>query len=507
MTGRLAVVPELSTTGFTAASAPFNLYRESIQRVAVYGGHTRTALFSQSGHRGSSYSSDSGASSSYLSNNSGSSTRSVSALTAEFDSHDHELTRIARRMVGDGYIWRMVRAFEYSGGPDRALENWFFELGVDWVLQIHDGHGSERQLQFQLQYKSESWLQDLVERWFRAFIIILVSIKEVAFAVQETLAVARFGKASISAMLVFVNAVVPLLKAEKLRAVVHMYICVAGASPYMFTTLVICPEAQSIFNEIGCLLEREGNRLSEIISGTMNEVRTLVEDDDSWAEIAGRGGDVHRNTRFMVDCIVSMRMAQDSTKNSVPSDKTENLGDLIDDSLHYLKGLLLRKSELCSDQSLRYLFLLNNSYFIAQVFEPSTSLDRELRSLNHWRPTPECDKYMDSYLHVSWGHVLSSLSCIPKSKFPGVLRRWKWNNTSPVSRFRSAFHKTYQAQRFWKVPAPQLRDALHKAIAKRVISGYRDYLEEHPEELEKHVSSGSSSPDVLEEMLGELFEG
>jgi hypothetical protein len=61
-------------------------------------------------------------------------------------------------------------------------------------------------------------------------------------------------------------------------------------------------------------------------------------------------------------------------------------------------------------------------------------------------------------------------------------------------------------QRFWKVPDPQLRPLLRETIAKRVISCYRDYLKEHPE-LEKHVRGGSNSPQVLEEMLRQLFEG
>jgi hypothetical protein len=50
---------------------------------------------------------------------------------------------------------------------------------------------------------------------------------------------------------------------------------------------------------------------------------------------------------------------------------------------------------------------------------------------------------------------------------------------------------------------PQLRDMLRKIIPERVISDYRCYLRKHPE-LDKHVSS---SPDELQEMLGELFEG
>jgi hypothetical protein len=60
---------------------------------------------------------------------------------------------------------------------------------------------------------------------------------------------------------------------------------------------------------------------------------------------------------------------------------------------------------------------------------------------------------------------------------------------------------------FWKVPEPHIRNLLRESIAKRVISVYRDCLEENPK-LQKHVDVGtSSSPAVLEEMLGELFEG
>ncbi|SPT20724.1 unnamed protein product [Triticum aestivum] len=254
-----------------------------------------------------------------------------------------------------------------------------------------------------------------------------------------------------------------------------------SAASHMFTPVVISPEAQRIFNEMGGPLEREGNRLWEIILSTMKEVRTLMEEDDSWAiEISRGGGEVHNNTRFIMDCIVCMKNARTSMKSSALSDNTENLGVLIDGTIDYLKSLLFTKSESCSDQILRYLFLLNNSYFVANVVSES---------------------YMDSYIDVSWGHVVS---CIPKSGFPGPIQRWI--NTSSVAKFESAFHKTYQTQKLWKVPDPRLRDALRRAITERVISGYRDYLVVHLL-LEKHVVRESSRPEVLEGMLGELFEG
>jgi uncharacterized protein VirK/YbjX len=79
-------------------------------------------------------------------------------------------------------------------------------------------------------------------------------------------------------------------------------------------------------------------------------------------------------------------------------------------------------------------------------------------------------------------------------------------NTPSLAKFESAFTQTYKAQKFWKVPDPRLRDILRRAITERVVSSYRDYLTEHPE-LAEQVSHRNSTPQVLEEMLGQLFEG
>ena len=268
-----------------------------------------------------------------------------------------------------------------------------------------------------------------------------------------------------------------------------------------------------MLNDIGGSLSTEVTSLREAISSTMENVRTWIEDDDSWAILIPRGrGEVHQNTRLMVDCITSMVKAEGSLRNIVQSHDTANLRGLIDDYVRHLKDLLLRKSELCSDPSLRYMFLLNNFYYsVTQLSEP--------RPEDRWVLTPECKMFMDSYLDVSWGHVLSHirktgfkdgcldvscghvLLCVPKTDF----HEWRQHRkkTSSLAKFESAFHKTYRAQKFWKVPDPQLRDVLRNTIMERVISDHQCYLKKHPE-VEKHVRSG---PDVLKEMIGELFEG
>lgn len=117
---RLAAVPEENPNVFNAVLPPHNLFRDSIRSVAVSGPQIRSTPFPflRSSHNESGNSSDSGASSShYPSNNTGSSPCLASAAATQFSAQ--ELTRIARRMVTDGYVQRMVQEFEHGGGPDR----------------------------------------------------------------------------------------------------------------------------------------------------------------------------------------------------------------------------------------------------------------------------------------------------------------------------------------------------------------------------------------------------
>ncbi|KAM3298631.1 hypothetical protein ACQJBY_040221 [Aegilops geniculata] len=308
--GPLAAVPEGGTDG-SAAPPPRGLYRDWIRTVPVSGPQRRSTMRPTIfGHSGSSYSTAS--SSCPSNNNSGYSSGSASAVALEYLGSQEELTRIARQMVSDGYTRRMVQAFHDAssafkhGGspaPDHALDNWFSELDVDWVLQIHDEQGLRRLLQD----KPATTTRDLADKWIRALTIIAASITELLFAFHTTPAVALFGKASITEMLGVVDVIITVLKADKLQVVLDMFICVCGASHIISPVMIareaqsllddtiilpvtlygminpprISPEAHIIYKEIGDLLERQGNRLSEVIASTMGEVRTHVEEDDS----------------------------------------------------------------------------------------------------------------------------------------------------------------------------------------------------------------------------------
>ena len=65
------------------------------------------------------------------------------------------------------------------------------------------------------------------------------------------------------------------------------------------------------------------------------------------------------------------------------------------------------------------------------------------------------------------------------------------------------FEKTYVAQKLWKVPDPELRRVLRTTIVDEVISVFRKFLEDGGVSASRVVVS----PESLQEMLEELFEG
>jgi hypothetical protein len=144
-----------------------------------------------------------------------------------------------------------------------------------------------------------------------------------------------------------------------------------------------------------------------------------------------------------------------------------------------LEQKLTKVSQTFSDQSIRFLFLINNTNFIGQQL--------------HQDLTHKIDNYIESYLQVSWTPVLK---CLNNPKFHCGFTR-----SAPLPKFQSKFQMIYAAQKLWKVPDPQLRKRLREAIIGIVVSGFMEYLEDN-----NSITPGVS-PQEVEEMLQELFEG
>ena len=73
---------------------------------------------------------------------------------------------------------------------------------------------------------------------------------------------------------------------------------------------------------------------------------------------------------------------------------------------------------------------------------------------------------------------------------------------SPMRQFEFEFQKVHTTQRLWKVPDPELRARLRKAIAKKITSGYAKFLEDN-----RATTTPRVTPQELDEMVQEIFEG
>ncbi|KAJ1260816.1 hypothetical protein BS78_10G261400 [Paspalum vaginatum] len=340
---------------------------------------------------------------------------------------------------------------------------------------------------------------------------------------------ARFAQASILKMLPFVDDVVAVAAAggvgfapaaapaEKLRPLIAVREALSRASQDIRLSSCSTPsaEAKSITDEVACLLSSEQGKLDEAIWNTMEQTRTRLlkastteQDDGSWpwgSQTPPQGSPspaIHKVTRAIVSYInllastdasaaVAYQVADQAAllHRYVPKiDSVSPLGSLIMETASCLEEKLAEISRSWfPEQSLRFLFLINNSYFICQELSPAPVLGSHVAALAR-----KVDCYIETYLQVSWAPVLS---CLYIAR-PLCLGRY----CSPAM-FEAEFQKTYSAQKLWKVPDPKLRRRLRVAVVEKVVSGFAKYLEY------SHVSPSRITPQDLVDMLQELFEG
>ncbi|CAL5048708.1 unnamed protein product [Urochloa decumbens] len=233
-------------------------------------------------------------------------------------------------------------------------------------------------------------------------------------------------------------------------------------------------------------------------------IRILSSTDDHDKGTPG----IREVTRYAINCITLLREHHVSLNGIVHEaarsvrDQYHNAGGtplfnmdgadpstiLILDILSSLQEMLARESQSFSSQSLQFLFLLNNVYFVRQQIHTASFLEAYMPVLSRI-----VHEHMQSYLEVSWVPVLACLYDGPTTLCFG--------RYSPLPKFESQFQRTYDAQKLWKVPDPELRKLLRKAIIGRVIPGYTIYMEDNS------INIPRITPRELEEMLLELFEG
>ncbi|CAL5036519.1 unnamed protein product [Urochloa decumbens] len=368
---------------------------------------------------------------------------------------------------------------EFRGGNNlSALEKWLSELDVGWVLHefmIDESAGSIR-IRHQFHYFAESWIlamQDINE-----------SISTCFDVWPEAIAAA-----------------------EKLQVLIDVSDALSMASEQIQSSLFCssaCVESTDVMMRDH--LSTELGKLDEAIWDTMVDIKT---GNMAWMEGYGDSGhpcgssDIHNVTRSLISD-TKVLWANYGPLNRIlhgafprgefmpENENVSHLTNLIMEMVRSLEDKIARKSQCWfPDQSLRFLFLINNSYFMLQQLHTIWSTWR----LGFPMPalTRRIDNYINDYLQVSWVPVLK---CLHEPATPCCLTR-----RSPLTEFESRFHKTYAAQKLWKVPDPDMRKRMRKAIIEKVIPVFAQFLEDNS------ISTPGVTPKKLEEMLGELFEG
>ncbi|KAG2599897.1 hypothetical protein PVAP13_5KG488500 [Panicum virgatum] len=387
-----------------------------------------------------------------------------------------------------GHVRGLLEEFCSHAGAnaDAPIERWLSEMDAAWVLHLA-GHDS-RQL----------------PRLTRSWILALRDIKDSVFAYIDGLCGEDDGTChSQPALSEFSREhIVAAAETEtKLEALIQVRDALSTASEeiqFWPHSSLYYQESTRMVDDMSDLLSSQLGKLDRAIWDAVDEIRNGVMD-------AGRAAaclspDIHELTRSVISCIKLLdanyvllsRIAYEAARRGtfVPEIKNRApLTSLIVEMFSCLEGQLVAMFQSFQHDSLGFLFLINNSHLVWQQLHPMFDLEFPMAVLNR-----RIDDYIQSYLQVSWGPVLSCLYYDPR---PLRLGRY-----SPLRQFEMEFQKVYANQRLWKVPDPELRARLRKAIARKITSGYAKFLEDN-----RATATPRVTPGELDERLQEIFEG
>ncbi|CAN6162616.1 unnamed protein product [Urochloa humidicola] len=429
---------------------------------------------------------------------------------------------------------------EFSRNRNASLERWFLEMDAAWVLHLAGNNGNAAAAAARGIILVSPQLPHVARRW----ILALRSIKDSIFAYIDGLRrdheddddtstpsvevevereptdaqqpslteFSRFVESTIAKMLLFVDAIVALdsssssehivIAAEtKLQALVLVRDALSTASEYIrlqfWPSLSNSSHVVLVLERMSDLLSSKLGKLDRAIWDTTHEIRTGIMDDGGGVSFISP--DVHELTRSVTSCIKLLdtnyalfsHIAYEAAQAGTFVPETRNvplLTSLAMGMLSCLEEKLAAMPRSFQQNSLGFLFLINNSYFIWQQLNQMFDMRFPMAALNH-----KIEDYIQSYLQASWSPVLSCLYHAPR---PLRLGRY-----SPLPRFELEFQKVYTSQKMWKVPDPEMRARLRKAIANKITSGFTKFLQDNSD------TTPRVTPGELEEMLQELFEG
>lgn len=452
-----------------------------------------------------------------------------------------------------------------KGGDMSVLESWLTELGVGWVLHLADGAPAPAEVvdagswiralaqiletirftttlfpdrgsmpmiceeghvagsqghavaddQFLLRRVTTKLFRSLTSKLFR------INGKEEPVgesgeqeeAVPDQVQFAQFFQEIMLKMLAFVDSIAAEGEVledsnsnwahepyEKLVTLLSVHDALSTALPRIRLSSYSPPseEVFKIQRDIVSLLAAKQDKTGEAIWSAMEQIWTRIMESMEDGNDTQGSSDIHKATRSVVRYIGFLRANYSSVAPIVAGAAryVPQNGDIppLDSMVLAMASCLEEKLgqmlQSFTNHSLGFLFLINNLYYLIEQLRPMNCLNFNIPVL-----TRKINNYIEYYLQVSWSPLLLCLQIAPFR-----LRRY----CSPMPKFDSEFLKTYEVQKFWKVPDPDMREILRRAITKKVTSGLTEYSSDSDT---VRIIGSTFTLQELEEMLQELFEG
>lgn len=286
-------------------------------------------------------------------------------------------------------------------------------------------------------------------------------------------------------------------------------------------------EIESLFSGKACAEMREAyfgltKRLAQTAQETFGDFEEAVEKDATKTAVSD--GTVHPLTSYVINYVKFLFDYQSTLKQLFQEfdqgeDANSQLASVTMRIMQALQNNLDGKSKQYKDPALTHLFLMNNIHYIVRSVRRSEAKDL---LGDDWvqRHRRVVQQHANQYKRIAWAKILQSLSTqgLPSSG-GGSGTMADGGNSSGASRalikdklktFNVQFEELHQRQSQWTVPDTELRESLRLAVAEVLLPAYRSFVKrfgplvESGKNPQKYIRY---TPEDLERMLGEFFEG
>ncbi|KAL7147065.1 hypothetical protein ABFS83_06G083400 [Erythranthe nasuta] len=286
-------------------------------------------------------------------------------------------------------------------------------------------------------------------------------------------------------------------------------------------------EIEALFRGKACNEIRESaqgltKRLALTAKETFGDFEEAVEKDATKTSVAD--GTVHPLTSYVINYVKFLFDYQSTLKQlfqefETGDDSNSQLAAVTMRIMQALQTNLDGKSKQYRDPSLTHLFLMNNIHYMVRSVRRSEAKDL---LGDDWvqRHRRVVQQHANQYKRIAWAKILQCLSVQGlTSSGGGSSINADGGNSSGVSRaiikdrlktFNIQFEDLHQRQSQWTVPDTELRESLRLAVAEVMLPAYRSFIKrfgplvENGKNPQKYIRF---TPEDLEHMLGEFFEG